>query len=184
MRSGQGGRRGERAGRGISAPVGATARQEAEASPAGEESSPPPLPSLPLCSPRRRLAERRRVLGLRERERRRGARRGGGAGRDPRAAAAGADRLHLGAGLPAGEDLPAPEVPGGLGAEEAGGCLAALGDAGGSRGKRALPAPVGLGRLGSEGSRRPPRYRTGAAVCSWASRACGEVTGSPRGLMS
>lgn len=92
-------------------------------------------------SPRRRLAERRRVLGLRERERGCGAqRRGGGTGRDPRTAAAGEDGLHRGAGLPAGEDLPAPEVPGGLGAEEAGSCPAALGDPGGCR---VLPRPVG-----------------------------------------
>lgn len=139
------GEEGSGRGRGTSSPVAATARRDE-----GRQRSPPSrgrdltaAPSLPLCSPRRRLAERRRVLGLRERERGRGARRGGGAERDPRAAAAGADRLHLGAGLPAGEDLPAPEVPGGLGAEEAGGCLAALRGAGGSRRKRIFPARQG-----------------------------------------
>lgn len=95
-------------------------------------------PSL-LRSPRRQLAERRRVLGLRERER--GARRSGQW--DPRAAAAGADGLHLGAGLPAGEDLPAPEVPGGLGAEEAGSCLASVGDTGGYGRKQILHGLVG-----------------------------------------
>lgn len=72
------------------------------------------------------MAERRRVLGLRERERRRGALGSGGAVREPRASAAGADRLQLGAGVSAGEDVPAPEVPGSLGAEEAGGRPAAL----------------------------------------------------------
>lgn len=49
---------------------------------------------------------------------------------EPRAAAAGADRLQLGAGVPAGEDLSAPEVPGSLGAKEAGGRPAALGGPG------------------------------------------------------
>ncbi|XP_064001625.1 uncharacterized protein LOC135176404 [Pogoniulus pusillus] len=77
------------------------------------------------ASLRQRLAERRRVLWLRERERGRGPLRRSG-GRDPRAAATGTDCFHLGAGLPAGEDLSTAEILGGLGTEEAGGCLASL----------------------------------------------------------